>query len=130
MTATAAMAQPGFIGPDLSGQYRCEGMDGHDGKYTATVTMQLVREHSQGKHGAYSFVMEVPGFGRYPGHAVADGTAVAIYFANADATKYGDAGTGLAQFKRDAKGQWSFRKYYYQPDYKGGNHGTETCTQG
>lgn len=27
------------------------------------------------------------------------------------------------------KGQWRFTKYYYQPEYKGGNHGFETCEQ-
>ena len=26
-------------------------------------------------------------------------------------------------------GKWSFSKYYYEPEFKGGNYGTETCRQ-
>jgi hypothetical protein len=125
--ASAHAAQP-FTGPDLSGVYACKGDDAHEGKYTATATLALVPQQSVGQHGAYTFKLEVPGYGAYPGHAAAQGTQVAIYFANTDpATK--DFGTGIATFKKNGKGLWTFSKYYYEPEFKGGNHGLEWCTQ-
>ena len=38
-------------------------------------------------------------------------------------------GTGIANFNRNSKGKWTIRKFYYEPDYKGGNHGFEQCAQ-
>lgn len=121
-------ARTAFSGPNLSGVYACEGDDAHEGKYTATVTMELIPEQSVGPNGAYSFKLEVPGYGAYPGHAAAQGATAAIYFANTDpSTK--DFGTGIAAFKKNGKGKWQFKKYYYEPEFKGGNHGFEQCTQ-
>lgn len=123
-----AHAKPNFSGPNLSGAYSCEGDDAHEGKYTAKVTLQLIPEQSVGQNGAYSFKLEVPGYGAYPGHATTQGTTAAIYFANTDpSTK--DFGTGVATFKKNSKGKWTFKKYYYEPEFKGGNYGFETCTQ-
>jgi hypothetical protein len=123
-----AHARQAFKGPDLSGVYACQGDDSHEGNYTATATLALVPQQSVGQHGAYTFKLEVPGYGAYPGHAAAHGTQAAIYFANTDpATK--DFGTGIASFKRNGKGQWTFKKYYYEPEFKGGNFGFELCTQ-
>lgn len=123
-----AQAKPVFTGPDLSGVYACKGDDAREGAYTATATLQLVAAESAGQNGAYTFKLEVPGYGAYPGHAAAQGTTAAIYFANTDpSTK--DFGTGIATFKKNGKGKWSFRKYYYEPEFKGGNHGFEQCTQ-
>jgi len=48
-------------------------------------------------------------------------------FANTD-QKDKDYGTGIATFSR-AKGKWKFSSYYYEPEYKGGNYGTEECVQ-
>jgi len=128
LACAGAYAKPAFSGPDLSGVYACEGDDAHEGKYSATVTLTLIPEQSVGNHGAYAFKMEVPGYGAYPGHAAAEGTKAAIYFANTDpATK--DFGTGIASFKKNSKGKWSFKKYYYEPEFKGGNYGFEVCTQ-
>lgn len=126
-TVAAAAPQP-FTGPDYSGRYDCQGQDDHEGPYTGTVTLALVREQSSGRHGAYRFELEVPGYGRYPGQAASDGAHVAIHFALTDpATK--DYGTGIATFRKTRDGRWQFSKWYYEPEFKGGNFGSETCTQ-
>lgn len=137
LTSTALLAAPdtvtgpqpkAYTAPDYSGSYRCEGQDSHEGPYTGTVTLELVREQSSGRNGAYRFELEVPGYGRYPGQAASSGTTMAIHFALTDqSTK--DYGTGIAEFTRTRDGRWQFRKYYYEPEFKGGNFGFETCTQ-
>lgn len=119
-------AEPTFTGQDYSGVYECTGNDAHEGKYRGTVTMTLDRKQSVGRHGAYRFKLEVPGFGAYHGQAVAEGERVAMYFALQDpATR--DYGTGLATIRKDRHGRLGFHKFYYEPEYKGGNHGTEDC---
>lgn len=124
----SAYAAPAFTGIDFSGIYDCKGNDSHEGEYSGTVTLNLVREQSTGPHGAYRFKLEVPGYGAYPGHAAARGKQMAIYFANTDAgTK--DFGTGIATFYKAKSGKWAFSKYYYEPEFKGGNFGTEVCRQ-
>lgn len=113
---------------DFSGIYDCKGNDRHEGPYTGVVTLALVSNQSTPTHGAYSFKLDVPGYGAYPGHAASQGRAMAIYFANTDpSTK--DFGTGIASFSKKKNGKWSFSKYYYEPEYKNGNFGTEICTQ-
>ncbi|MDR2220561.1 MAG: hypothetical protein LBE24_08295 [Methylobacillus sp.] len=122
----AAQAQPAFEGPDYSGVYECLGKDAREGEYTGIVTMQLVPEHSRGNHGAYAFKLEVPGFGVYPGHAVSEGDKLAIYFALQEpSTK--DYGSGIATIRKGESGKWAFSKFYYEPEYEGGNTGTEEC---
>lgn len=123
-----AQAKPVFTGKDYSGVYECTGVDGHEGKYTGTVTMSLVPEQSQGDHGAYKFKLEVPGFGAYLGHAVSEGDKLAIHFGLQDSTTK-DFGTGIATVKKDKQGRVSFHKYYYEPEYKGGNTGVEDCVK-
>ena len=124
----SAQAKEAFTGPDLSGAYSCQGDDSHEGKYTATATLQLMPAQSSGNNGAYLFKLEVPGYGTYPGHAAAQGTTAAIYFAHTDpSTK--DFGTGIATFKKNANGKWTFKKFYFEPEFKGGNHGVESCIQ-
>lgn len=125
--AATAIAAPAFTGPDLSGVYTCKGMDAHEGAYTGTVTLELVREQSTASYGAYRFKLEVPGYGAYPGEAASNGTQMAIHFALTDqATK--DYGTGIASFRKK-QGKWSFKKFYFEPEFKGGNYGTESCVQ-
>lgn len=127
-TAAASAAPQPYTGPDYSGRYDCQGVDDHEGPYAGTVTLALVREQSSGRHGAYRFELEVPGYGRYPGQAASDGPHVAIHFALTDqATK--DYGTGIATFRKTRDGRWQFSKWYYEPEFKGGNFGRETCTQ-
>jgi hypothetical protein len=126
--ASCAHAKPAFNGPDFSGVYACEGDDAHEGKYTASATLQLVPGQREGKNGAYMFKLEVPGYGAYPGHAATQGTMAAIYFANTNPVTR-DFGTGIASFAKNGKGKWTFRKYYFEPEFKGGNHGFELCTQ-
>lgn len=122
-----ANAKPAFTGQDFSGVYVCTGNDSHEGKYTGTVTMELVPSQSLNNYGAYKFKLEVPNYGTYLGQAAAHGNNVAMHFALTDqSTK--DYGTGIANFKKNKAGKWSFSKFYYEPEFKGGNYGTEECT--
>jgi len=124
----ASIAKPAFTGEDFSGIYDCTGNDSHEGKYTGTVTMELVPAQSTGQYGAYQFKLEVPGYGTYLGQAAANGTHAAMHFALTDqSTK--DYGTGIASFKKNKSDKWVFMKYYYEPEFKSGNYGTEQCTQ-
>lgn len=128
LAAGSAGARPAFSGPDFSGTYECTGNDDHEGKYTGTVTLELVPAQSFGEYGAYHFKLEVPGYGTYPGQAAAHGKQAAIHFALTDqATK--DYGTGIASFSKNKAGKWTFHKYYYEPEFKGGNFGVEDCVQ-
>jgi len=112
---------------DASGVYDCQGQDGKEGPYTAVVTLTKVPAHSEGAHVAYRFSMEVPGFGTYLGQAVGRGRHLAIHFALTD-TQTRDFGTGLAVLE-PGPGPLRFRKFYYQPEYQGGNQGHEQCTR-
>ena len=115
-----------FRGQDFSGVYDCKGLDKSEGAYTGTVTLTLNAAQSSGAYGAYDFKLEVPDYGSYPGQAVSLGKQLAIHFAHTDpATK--DFGTGIATIAKDKRGRISFRKFYYEPEFKGGNNGTETC---
>lgn len=116
-----------YTGPDYSGTYDCSGEDSHDGKFTGTATLTLVRAQSSGPHGAYDFKLEAPPYGVYLGEAAAQGRNMAMRFANTDA-KTQDYGTAIATFSRKA-GKWTFSSYYYEPAYKGGNFGSETCVR-
>lgn len=112
--------------PDFSGVYNCVGDDAHEGKYTGTVTMRLKPEHSKANYASYDFKLEVPEYGTQLGHAAANGHHVAMHFALQDqATK--DYGTGIAEMKKNIKGQWGFHKFYFEPEFKGGNTGVEDC---
>lgn len=126
--SAVAGSKPLFIGPDFSGTYECKGEDSHEGPYTGTVTLQLVKDQSFGKFAAYSLKLEVPNYGSYSGHVAANDHSAAMYFALSDPAPK-DYGTGLAQFTKTKFGKWQFSKYYYEPEFKGGNFGTETCTQ-
>jgi hypothetical protein len=124
--ASIANAKPAFTRQDFSGVYDCTGDDSHEGKYTGTVTMELVPSQSLNQYGAYKFKLEVPNYGTYSGQAAAHGSNVAMHFALTNqSTK--DYGTGIASFKKNKAGKWSFSKFYYEPEFKGGNYGTEEC---
>ena len=126
-SAPGAAVTPAYRGPDLSGTYVCTGHDHQDGPYTGTVTLALLRTRSTGAQASYDFRLDVPGYGSYPGHAAAQGRYMAISFANTDPTTH-DYGTGIARFHRQ-HGKWAFDKFYHEPEYKGGNFGTEHCVQ-
>lgn len=113
---------------DFSGVYTCTGDDAHEGKYSGTVTMKLIPEHSKGSYASYDFKLEVPGYGTYLGHAAANGNVAAMHFALTDQTTK-DYGTGIAQFKMDKQGKLRFHKFYFEPKFKGGNTGLEDCTR-
>lgn len=127
-SATGAMAATSFNGRDFSGVYDCQGDDAHEGKYTGTVTLDRVPSQSSGEYGAYRFSLDVPGYGVYQGQAATPGMHMGVHFALPDQTTR-DYGTGIARFARTKAGKWSFSKYYYEPEFKGGNHGTERCVQ-
>lgn len=121
-------AKQTFTGQDYSGIYDCSGDDSHEGKYSGTVTMELVKSQSVNQYGAYKFKLEVPNYGTYLGQAAVNGTHAGIHFALQDqSTK--DYGTGIASFRKNKGDKWSFSKYYYEPEFKGGNYGIEECTQ-
>jgi len=126
LLAVAAQAQPVFTGPDYSGVYDCTGNDSHEGPYTGTVTITLDPAQSTGGYGSYKFRLDVPGFGAYLGEAVSEGDKIAMYFALQDPATH-DFGTGLASVIRGQDGSISFHKFYYEPEFKGGNYGTEDC---
>jgi hypothetical protein len=126
--AVAGKKPPVKTYQDYSGVYACTGDDAHEGKYTGTVTMTLKPEHSRDSYASYDFKLEVPEYGTYLGHAAANGNNVAMHFALQDqATK--DYGTGIAKMTKNAKGQWSFHKFYFEPEFKGGNTGVEDCVK-
>ena len=128
VSGVAQAKPPAFTGQDYSGVYACTGNDAHEGKYTGTVTLTLNKTQSTGQYGAYDFKLEVPGFGVYPGEAAAEGDKLAIHFAlNQPGSQ--DHGTGIATIAKDKQGRLGFRKYYYEPEYKGGNYGTEDCVK-
>ena len=127
-SSVIAFAGEPFKGTDYSGTYDCTGDDSHEGKYTATVTMTIDQQQSQGKYGAYTFKLEVPGYGTYLGQAVSHEKTIAIHFALTDpSTK--DYGTGLATIGKNKAGKTTFHKYYYEPEFKGGNYGFEDCVK-
>jgi hypothetical protein len=128
MVCGLAYAAPVFNGQDFSGVYACTGDDAHEGKYTGTVTMKLIPEQSTGRYAAYSFKLEVPQYGTYLGHAAANGKNVAMHFALTD-PKPRDFGTGIALMQKNKLGKWGFHKYYFEPEFKGGNYGLEDCVQ-
>ena len=124
----AANKIPPFTAPDFSGVYACKGLDAHEGEYKGKVTLKLKKEHSQAQYGSYDFLLEVPGFGKYPGHMAANGLSAAMYFELEDQSTH-DFGTGISQFSKNAKGQWQFHKFYFEPQFKGGNSGFEDCVK-
>ncbi|WP_395402335.1 hypothetical protein ACHMW6_29430 [Pseudoduganella sp. UC29_106] len=127
LASGSAWAAAPFTGTDYSGTYECKADDNAEGNYESIVTLKLDKVQSNGKYGAYHFKMEIPGYGDYPGHAAAYGTNMAIHFASTDAASK-DYGTGIAAFTKKA-GKWSFKKYYFEPEFKGGNFGFENCRQ-
>lgn len=127
LSGALGVAQAAPAAPDWSGTYDCQGQDASEGPYRATVTLTRVAAHSAAGRVAYDFRMDVPNFGTYLGHAVSHGPQLAIHFGLADPTSK-DFGTGLATVQV-RHGRASFEKFYYEPAYKGGNHGTEHCTR-
>jgi hypothetical protein len=126
--AVPALAKPTFTGQDYSGVYDCTGDDSHEGKYTGKVTLKLNPAQSTGEYSAYDFKLEVPGFGTYLGEAAAEGDRLAMHFALID-QKTRDFGTGIATIKKNKQGKLGFHKYYYEPEFKGGNYGFEDCVR-
>jgi hypothetical protein len=126
--AEKVLPKPAQSYQDFSGVYTCTGDDAHEGKYTGTVTMKLKPEHSKGPYASYDFKLEVPGYGSYLGHAAANGNVAAMHFALTDqSTK--DYGTGVATFHTDKQGKLHFHKFYFEPEFKGGNTGLEDCVR-
>ncbi|MDP3561806.1 MAG: hypothetical protein Q8R83_06490 [Legionellaceae bacterium] len=122
----------------LAGTYHCSGHDARDGGYqNATVTLTLNAEQSDftANYGAYAFTLTLEDGAKYIGEAAASGNSLAIYFKNSVLTATGrsDQGVGIAVVTHDknmvGKATTVFHKFYYEPKYKGGNNGTETCVK-
>lgn len=129
LTSPAWAAPAPFTGADLSGSYACTGHDDHDGDYKATLALHLNRAKSVGSYGSYALTLDVVGEpGHYNGSMVVEGDRLAMMFASSDPTSR-DMGTGLGRLSQDAQGHTTFSKFYFEPDYKGGDFGTETCTR-
>ena len=120
----------------LAGTYDCYGHDARDGGYkNAQVTLTLNAQSSDftANYGAYDFTLTLDDGDKYTGEAAASGNSLAIYFENAASTTLGrsDHGVGIAVVTHDkntdGKTTTAFHKFYYEPKYKGGNNGTETC---
>lgn len=126
--AEKSLPKPAQPYVDFSGVYTCTGDDAHEGRYTGTVTMKLKPEHSKDSYASYDFKLEVPGYGTYLGHAAANGYVAAMHFALTDQTTK-DYGTGIAQFRMDKQSKLYFHKFYYEPEFKGGNTGIEDCVR-
>ena len=117
-----------FTGTDYSGTYDCTGIDSKEGDYTGVVTLQFNPEQSSGAYGAYNFKLVVPDYGTYPGQAVSLGKTLAIHFALTD-SRSKDYGTGIATVSKNRHGKLTFHKFYYEPEFKGGNNGVEDCVR-
>ena len=126
LTSTALLARPAFTGKDYSGVYQCTGNDTKEGAYTGVVTMKLKPEHSFATYASYDFKLEVPGYGTYLGEAAANENQFAMHFALIDPTTK-DFGTGVATIKKNKQGKLAFHKFYFEPEFKGGNTGNEDC---
>lgn len=122
----------------LSGTYHCSGHDARDGGYqNATVRLILNAKQSDftANYGAYGFTLTLEDGAKYVGEAAASGNSLAIYFENSASTTIGrsDRGVGIAMVTHDkntdGKATTVFHKFYYEPKYKGGNNGTETCVK-
>ena len=128
LTVNNVYAKAAFSGIDYSGVYDCTGEDFKEGNYKGTVTLKLNPEQSSEKYGAYSFQLDAQGYGIYEGQAAQNGDTMAMHFA-LNKPKTDDFGTGIANFKKTESGKYTFHKFYYEPKYKGGNHGVEECKQ-
>ena len=119
----------------LAGDWICQGYDSHDGAYKDdTLTLTLDEKNSDFKHnyGAYHFKLAGEGV-LYLGEAVANGNMLAIYFANQAKESQTDHGVGIAMITHDLneKGISNavLHKFYYESEYMGGGHGSETCVK-
>jgi len=113
-----------FALQDLTGTYKCNGVDTKDGKFTAIDTMQLDKKNSTNKIAGYAF--NVPKFqGGLSGFATFDGKNLAIYFYGLDNNSKNaknNYGVMIAYVNKN-----SIKKTYYEPVYKGGSTGFVDC---
>ena len=124
--SVAAHKIPAFTGPDFTGVYQCTGLDMHEGEYKGKVTLKLKKEHSQAQYGSYDFLLEVPGYGKYPGHMAANGLSAAMHFALENQSTH-DFGTGISQFSKNAIWKLQFHKFYFDKQFICGNSCFDDC---
>lgn len=122
----AVAAANTFTGTDFSGSYDCTGTDRHDGNFKGSITLQLVRAQSHDDFAAYNIRFEAEGFGGYNGYAAARGNQMALFFANND-PKTKDFGNSIVSMTKNKNGKWQLESFYYEPEYFGGNYGSEMC---
>ncbi len=122
-----AQAMPAFVGEDYSGQYVCKGNNANVGDYEVLVTLTLNTITSHDIYGIYDFSTESNNQATYSGHLLAKGRQFAMTSKLLNVK--GDAlSTGMGQFKKIGRKQWSFQQTYYEPDGSGGNFGNDQCT--
>ena len=109
---------------DLTGTYKCTGVDTKDGQFTAIDTMLLDKKNSTNKIAGYT--MTVPKFqGGLSGFASFDGKNLAIYFHSLDNSTEdakNNYGVMIAHVTKHG-----IKKAYYEPVYKGGSTGVVDC---
>ncbi|MCU1737981.1 MULTISPECIES: hypothetical protein [unclassified Pseudomonas] len=125
--ATTDTKRTPFTGVDISGTYSCIGNDIHDGDFKSVMTLTLDSQYSSGKSGSFKAKVEADQVLIYTGSIVSNGKALAMDFANVDASKK-DFGVALATVSEPKKGKFKIDKFYYEPDYMGGSNGFESCT--
>lgn len=120
----------------ISGTYICYGHDMHDGGYQNTLlTLTLDAKDSDfaNNYGAYHFKLNDPDGDIYLGEVAASGNSAAVYFANTNPKEPNDHGVGIAVITHDKdstnKATTVLHKFYYEPTYKGGGNGSETCVK-
>jgi hypothetical protein len=123
----SAHAMPPFVGDDYSGKYVCKGNNANVGDYEVFVTLKLNTITSHDIYGIYDFSTESNNQATYIGHLLAKGQQFSMTFKLLN-DKDDALSTGMGQFKKLGRDQWSFQQTYYEPDGSGGNFGNDQCT--
>jgi hypothetical protein len=135
----AVVVSPVFAdsnGLNLSGNYECNGYDSHDGGFShSMLNLSLDPKRSELSMGlaAYHYGVFTADGTQYMGEAVANGNTLAMYFANMEPSGESDHGVSIGTVTHDVDAQGHeqtvLHKFYYEPDYKGGGNGSETCVK-
>jgi len=119
---------------NLAGTYQCQGNDSRDGKYKdAIIELILDSKNSDFAHnyGAYGYKFTGSDGSQYTGSVAANKSSLAIYFKNTDHSNPGDQGVeiGTIDYKNGTQEKTvvGYHDFYYDPHYKGGGNGFETC---
>ncbi len=123
------MSDKKFI--DLSGEYEVQGVDVHDGPFSARLILTLNEKCSDFSRGYITYqskAFNAEGIETYQGSIIANGNNFAMSFINILPEQKSDHGVifGTVTHDYDAAGhrQTILHNIYYQPDYQGGGYGS------